>query len=170
MNKQPNSSTGASKSVTLSFALLLIGLTELIFAQQLAVTNVNFPTPKPGYSLFIVTPPSRQFEPSLKLQLSAGKLVDTDDCTNVWINATLDQSQVLIKNQFYPTFTMNIADYGSDLNSCVPAKPVKKEASYNWPSLVEYNSARAIAVYIPTGLSLVYRVVVTESPVIVPAR
>ena len=140
---------------------LFIFFCSMSFAEQAAVHPQlkAFPPAKAGMVRYVIVLPekSRAEEVNYKVELSIGKIVETDGANQYALGSTL--KPVSLKGwgyTYYEATGKNVTI--STRMAPSPGTPKVKKLVFGRPLLIRYNSRLPVVVYVPEGTSVYYRI------------
>jgi ecotin len=143
--------------IVLALATLLSAMTPLAAADQYDLWKKAYPKAEEGQTRHVLHLPKQDDEYSYKVELIAGKTMDTDGVNRQSISGGIKEETV--EGWGYPRFNVTTGPVMSTLIGVPPGKPRVKQfvTVGGGPHLIRYNSKLPIVVYAPEGIEVRYR-------------
>ena len=146
-----------------TFTLLMLSACLAVstaMAQTEAEHNLKaFPAPEKGMTRYLLMLPAEKDESSLRVELQIGKIVHTDPANSYFFGGSL--KEVNIEGWGYTRYVLaKLGPMAGTLMGVDPKVPkVERFITLGGePPLLRYNSRLPLAVYVPVGVEVRYRI------------
>jgi ecotin len=117
-----------------------------------------YPSPEKGMVRHVLHLPTLKDESAVKVELIAGKIVETDGVNQYFFGGKIVEQTV--EGWGYPRYNVTVGQMGSTLMAPPPNMPKvnKFVAIGGEPMIIRYNSKLPVVVYAPEGVEVRYRI------------
>lgn len=116
-----------------------------------------YPAAEKGFTRHVLHLPDQKDEGALKVELIAGKSVETDGVNRFFFGGSIEEKSV--QGWGYPRYNVELGELGSTMMAVPPDQPKVKEfvTISGGPHLLRYNSRLPVVVYAPEACEVRYR-------------
>jgi ecotin len=145
------------KSICVTLVLGILGAIALAGDEE-SKWEKAYPPADKGMVRHVLHLPTLKDESAAKLELIAGKIIETDGVNQFFFSGKIATQTV--EGWGYPRYNVTVGVLGSTMMAAPPDAPkVKKFVSITGePTIIRYNSRLPVVVYAPEGIEVRYRI------------